>query len=278
MLRRFSSQFLGMNSSVVYDEGSAYVIDPGVFPKETRRILDFLAKENINEITVLLTHTHGDHIAGWYEFREYPIYGHECISEKSEDVRLNDVKYLKGMYRKQGIEEINHLKFPDNIQYLSEGTRRKIDPHSFIFFHVPGHSTDMSAIVIPEEKILFSGDMLILAPVPFILHSTRQYYQSLTKFSEIVEQYDLQCLVPGHGNLAKSKSEILERITNEKKYLENLVWKGLKLVRAGLTRAEIKKELTDATSPFTHSHAHQTNIQTILRELEDWLDEEVFLF
>ncbi|MFZ0390075.1 MAG: MBL fold metallo-hydrolase, partial [Calditrichia bacterium] len=98
MRRRFSSQFLGMNSTVVYEYGAAYVVDPGVFPQESSRILNFLHKKEVTDITVLLTHTHGDHISGWQEFSRFPCYAHECISAKTPDMRNNDVRYLRGMW------------------------------------------------------------------------------------------------------------------------------------------------------------------------------------
>ena len=47
MRRRFTSQFLGMNSVVVYQDNSGYLIDPGVFPQEIEKIKIFLDKENI---------------------------------------------------------------------------------------------------------------------------------------------------------------------------------------------------------------------------------------
>jgi len=278
MFRRFSSQFLGMNSGVIYQGHAAYVIDPGVFPQEVRKIKDFLKKENLEQITVLLTHTHGDHISGWFAFKDYPTYGHKCISRKSREVRDNDVRYLMGMYRKQGIEDTDDLVFPEPIIYLEDGIEETIPPYTFIFYHVPGHSPDMSAIVIPEEKMLFSGDMLIQGPTPFILHSTRLYWKSLQRFQELVDHYDLNCLIPGHGKPARSRNEIMERIEHEKKYLKNLVWEGLKLAQAGLDKGEIKTQLTNLNNNFARTHAHQANVQTFMRELEEWLDEEVMVF
>jgi len=277
MFRRFSSQFLGMNSGVVYQEKAAYVIDPGVFPQEIKKIKDFLEKENIAKITVLLTHTHPDHISGWFAFKNYPTYGHKCISRKSSEVRENDVRFLKGMYRKQGIEDTSNLVFPEPIIYLDDGIKKEILPFSFIFYHVPGHSPDMSAIVIPEEKMLFSGDMLIQGSTPFILHSTRLYWKSLQRIQDLVEQYDLQCLIPGHGKPARSGQEIMERVEHEKKYLKNLVWEGLKLAQAGLDKSEIKSRLINYNTHFARTHAHQANVQTFLREIEEWLDEEIIV-
>lgn len=274
MRRRFSSQFLGMNSTVVYRENAAYLVDPGVFPRETERIREFLERNTISEINLLLTHTHGDHISGWQMFRDYPCFAHQCVSAKSETVRNNDVRYLQGMWRKQGIEELSHLKFPDNIRYVQDGEFRHDPPFSFAFFHVPGHSVDMSAIVVPEENLLLSGDMLIQAPVPFILNSSRKYWDSLKRFRELVDEYDLHCLIPGHGKPAKSKAEIIKRIEHEQHYLQKLIWEGMKLARAGMRGEDLRQELYNLSDRYAKLHSHQSNVQTFLRELDDWLQSE----
>jgi len=271
MKRRFSSQFLGMNSTVIYREDTAYLIDPGVFPWEVERIKQFLEDQGLQRVSVLFTHTHGDHISGWYAFRSFPAFGHQAIARKPVAVRENDVRYIRGVWRKQSIENLDEVQFPSNIQYLSDGETLNVPPGSAIFFHTPGHSADMSAIIIPEEKMIFSGDMLIQTPLPFVLHSTREYWGSLRRIKQLVESYDLQCLIPGHRKPAESREEILERIQREKEYLRQLIWEGIKLARSGLQGDELKQQLLDMANLNGRLHAHQVNVQTFLRELDDWL-------
>ncbi len=276
MLRRFSSQFLGMNSAVVYQGNTAYLVDPGVFPWEIERIERFLEKESLSHLTVLLTHTHGDHISGWHRFRKHPTYGHRAIQSKPLAMRENDLKYLKGMWRKQGIEELDQLAFPEPIHYLENGSLQPIPPYSFTLYHVPGHSVDMSVIIIPEEEMIFSGDMLIQTPLPFILHSTYQYWHSLKLLKQLVHQYNLRCLVPGHGKPAKTQEEILRRIEHERHYLRQLVWQGIKYARAGYSGDELRQQLYQLYPDNSGFHPHQTNVQTFLRELDLWLAKENF--
>lgn len=271
MNRRFSSQFLGMNSTVIYRNDAALVVDPGVFPKEVERIKKFLGKMKFAHVAILLTHTHGDHISGWNYLRNFPTFGHESIAEKSPTVRENDVRYLKGMYRKQSIEEFDQLIFPDNIQFLPTAKPVEIPPCNFLFYHVPGHSADSSAIVVTGEKLMLSGDMLIQTPAPFILHSTRQYWTSLKYLKNLVYEYELQCLIPGHGRPAKSEEEILQRIEQEQTYLQKLVWEGVKLFRTGLEESEIMSRLLQLWQ-FS-AHAHRVNVNTLLRELQDWTND-----
>ncbi|MBN2365446.1 MAG: MBL fold metallo-hydrolase [Calditrichaeota bacterium] len=274
MLRRFSSQFLGMNSTLVYDNSEAYLIDPGVFPPELQRIRKFMIDQKLIESILLLTHTHGDHISGWHAFHDLPVYAHECLKSKSEDVRNNDVRYLRGMYRKQGYENLDDLRFPDDVNLIKDGEFMEIPPYSFAFFHTPGHSTDMTAIVIPEEKMLFSGDMLIQTQTPFILHSIRQYWKSLGRLKDVVVLYDIGCLIPGHGKPAKSQEDIIRRIENEQSYVQKLAVEGMEIVHAADSEEEIKLKLNQKFPKIAALHSHQSNVQTFLREYEDiYLDD-----
>lgn len=274
MKRRFSSQFLGMNSVVVYQGPAAYLIDPGVFPPELQRIRDFIVKESFSAVHILLTHTHGDHISGWKTFSEYSVFIHRCQEQKSAQMKNNDLRYVQGMYRKQGYDHFELLAFPDHATLIDDGEFISLPPFSFAFFHVPGHSTDMTTIIIPEEKLMLSGDMLIQTPIPFILHSVGQYWKSLQRLQRLVLEYEINCLIPGHGKPASPQTEIMIRIENEKKYVQDLLRTGTKLVRQGLDDIQLKEELELHFPHWAQIHAHQVNVQTFLREYPDLIDDE----
>jgi hydroxyacylglutathione hydrolase len=269
MRRRFSSQFLGMNSALVYNDIAAYLIDPGVFPPELDRIKEFIRQQSLEHISILLTHTHGDHISGWHAFRKYPVFTHQCVSSKVVAARENEVKFLKGIYRKQDYQVPDEVIFPDRISYMEDGEFKEISPDAFAFFHVPGHSTDMSAIVVQGERILFSGDMLIQAPTPFILHSIRQYWHSLKRLEEIVIHFEIDCLIPGHGKPAKSGERILQRIQNEMDYIQELVVTGIEISHSADSETEIKSKLYEHFHRFQNLHSHQVNVQTFIREYDN---------
>ena len=275
MVRRFSSQFLGMNSAVIYHDGAAHLVDPGVFPKEIVHIKNFLQREQLGKMTILLTHTHGDHISGWNAFSDHPTYAHISVSTKSQTIRDNDVRYLQGMYRKQGITDIESLTFPVDMHYVNEGELIQRPPTAFLFFHTPGHSIDMSIIVFPEEKLLVSGDMLIQTPLPFILHSILEYWNSLAKIKKLVHEFNVQTHVPGHGKPASNQDELLKRIVHEQKYLQKLVLRGKECILENMTEKKIKEQLASCFPELTTLHAHQSNIQTFIRE-QDRLSTDEF--
>ncbi len=270
MQQLFSSQYLGMNSTVLYDGDAAFLIDPGVFPPEIDRIEKFIHEKKFSKLSVLLTHTHGDHIAGWYRFRDFPVFSHRSVSQKTPDMQENDLRYIRGMWRKMGYETPAELAFPHPLTMTDDGDIRTAEPYPFVFYSAPGHSVDMSVIIFPEQKLIFSGDMLILSPLPFILKSVRQYQQSLLKLRDLTRQYGLKMLIPGHGKPASAQTDILGRIAKELDYTGKLLDMGKTLSQAGLEEAELRRQLYEIVTDEMSQHAHQTNVQTMLRELEVW--------
>ena len=64
MSLRIDTFVLGLfktNCYVLRDGAECWVVDPGLLP---RRLIRFLRAENIVPSRILLTHGHGDHIAG----------------------------------------------------------------------------------------------------------------------------------------------------------------------------------------------------------------------
>lgn len=268
MVKRFSSKFLLMNSGIVYNQGSAYLVDPGVFPEEILNISRFFKSKDIKHLALLLTHTHGDHISGWHKFSQWSTYSHEIAGKKSQESIDHELRYLKGIYRKAGYIDHNKLAFPDKIELVKEGEIINIPPYTFTFYQIPGHSSDMCAIHIPEKKLLFSGDMLIQRPTPFILHSIRKYFNSLHKLINIVREQKIQLLIAGHGKPATSQHEILNRLSYELDYIKSIVRYGYEL--SNLSDANLAKKLYNFSGKYLYLHSHCTNVQTLLRERDTW--------
>lgn len=64
-----------------------------------------------------------------------------------------------------------------------------------ILLHTPGHSNDSVSVYIPEEGVLFSGDL------PVMIHSYKDTFTlSFLNTLEKLSQLDIRDIYPGHGN------------------------------------------------------------------------------
>jgi glyoxylase-like metal-dependent hydrolase (beta-lactamase superfamily II) len=98
---------------------------------------------------------------------------------------------------------------------------------------MPGH-TDCSAIIhIPDEKIIFAGDLLFAKTFPWAGDPTADPNQWIESFQKILKM-DIDTIIPGHGPIS-GKEEIRIQLEWFKKTLDEMK----QLISEGVTREEI---------------------------------------
>ncbi|MDQ0254425.1 glyoxylase-like metal-dependent hydrolase (beta-lactamase superfamily II) [Evansella vedderi] len=143
---------LQTNGYILYnDNGSGVIIDPGGNDKQ---LLSWLKEKDITILAILLTHAHFDHIGAVDTVRttfNAPVYLHKKEAHWLTDPQLNG----SGLF--QGIEPISTKKADHLIS--AEGPL-EIGGIEFQIFETPGHSPGSVSFYLPEESIVFSGDVL----------------------------------------------------------------------------------------------------------------------
>lgn len=215
--------------AVVTPEG-AVVIDTLPFPSETRQIIDFLSQRAPAGIRYLiLTHYHADHTLGASLFKGVPIISH---------VLCRDLLAARGpgalaSARAQNPElaEVS-LRLPDIVFEGGELSVR-LAGKIITLVHLPGHSTDVLAAYIKDDKILFASDAM--TPVPMIADGDpRSLIDSLKR----MKLFGLESIVQGHGEMIL-RGEINESINSNVNYLNRIM-----ALVAGLIRSRQPREAT----------------------------------
>lgn len=155
-IKQFTFNPLGVNTYVIWDESTleAAIIDCGTFSKEEEKQLSaYLVENNLKLSSVLLTHTHFDHIFGLLyiynvykkqphcHFAEHPIY--QSMPEMARQFRITVPTPLPSVER-----------------FLNDGDTIQLGNTSIEVIHTPGHTPGGICFYIPTEGILFSGDTL----------------------------------------------------------------------------------------------------------------------
>ncbi len=140
-------------------------------------LIDTSSKENQEELiesleelntkpseikTIILTHNHWDHVGNTEIFKNAKIYGNK---KDFEDDNIQDIKKLQG--------------------------------DTFEIIEAPGHTPGSTCILLKENKILFSGDVLFhngIGRTDFKESSPKDMGKSLEKLDKV--EYNLLC--PGH--------------------------------------------------------------------------------
>ena len=140
------------NSYVVWRDGSrqAVVIDPGTEPEA---ILEFLAERGLTPEAILNTHGHADHIAGNADLKA-------AFPNAPLVIGVNDVPLLSdpdlNVSRSFGFDLIS----PPADRTVREGDRLEFAGVAFEVRDIPGHSPGHVVFIVPNEGIVFGGDVL----------------------------------------------------------------------------------------------------------------------
>ena len=105
-IKRFVGGSLESNGYIIsnWEKGGCYIIDPGYEPK---KFIDYVEKEGLSLLGVILTHHHHDHVGGAAKIRDYfgaPVMMHETdahVYKGEVDRQLKDGDVLETLRRIQ---------------------------------------------------------------------------------------------------------------------------------------------------------------------------------
>lgn len=218
-----SETYAQVSAGVIAGPQWAVVIDT-LMPQETLAMREFIeGKLNVPVRYVINTHHHADHSWGNCYFPGATVIGHERCRQMliSRTPSALEVASKENPLYKQ-------LKIiPPHITFSKGQFGMRIGKKHITLFLAPGHSPDGIAVLIEEDRILFSGDAFM--PLPFIVDGDAdRFIETITKISEM----GLENIIQGHG-------DIILRGEIEEKAKANITY--IKAIRKAVTTAMRRK-------------------------------------
>jgi cyclase len=182
------------NSGVIVDgSGTAVLVDTLSTEKRTRALLDEVARVSSGAPrAVVNTHHHPDHTYGnGFLPAGTTVIGHEKCRE---------------MVLAAGLEATNVITAPDygdltlrppEVTFADRMTLH-LEELALELLHVggPAHTTNDVLVWLPEQKVLFSGDLAFNGGQPFVLEgSIAGFRRAITQMQALAPEV----LAPGHG-------------------------------------------------------------------------------
>jgi len=213
----------GGNSGVIVGDKGVIVIDAKTSAAGGKELLEDVAKITPKPVTTVIeTHSDGDHINGLVSFPTgIAIIAHE--NNKKEQ----DTAFAAGG---RGAPPEGYL--PNQLVSKNKETR-KIDGVKVELFHwAPAHTSGDLVIYLPDEKIVFTGDIIAMQlPDPLIHLEKNGSSAGWIATVKGITGLSADQFVPGHGDL-QTKAAIQKRLADaeaKRAKIKDLVAQGKSL-------------------------------------------------
>jgi len=235
------TEFHGANVAFIVTGEGVMLIDTPMLPNDARFWLSEIKRRTDQEIIYIInTDHHRAHVIGNQFFPMATVVAHEYAWKEMKSYGDSFRTRLINMYRDRIPEAVAEWK--RNLQII----KPEITFTGRIFFFkgdkeihlipVGGHTSATTVIYFPNEKLLFTGDVVVTDRPPFLSQgNTRQWLQALTYLRKL--HYDI--LIPGHGEPAGK--EATENMSN---YLRMVRRKVRSAYHAGLPKADTARSLS----------------------------------
>jgi cyclase len=234
------AEWPGANASCVSTTDGLVLIDTPYYPSHAVKWKKTVeSKGNVKYL--INTEPHHDHYVGAFFFT-VPAVAHERTREL---MAAADVKQILAMLAQNDPKDIPLVKnYKMHIPEItfSERMSMYLGRHSFQLFYMPGHSLGQIAILVPEERVIFTGDNVTNKRQGF-LHEADPYawLDSLKR----IGQLDFDYIVPGHG-LPCEKSYLKE----ETAFVQSCIDKIKEAINKGWSKEESIARVSFETYPL----------------------------
>ena len=234
----------GANQGFVVSGDSCLVVDSGFHNRTALEILRRIGKFRPKRIILVNTHYHSDHVLG------NSVFAHEggvvLSHEKCRKSMRRHSERLLAKYRARNPElarllervKVSYpsLTYRDSVCLLSE------DDFQVEVFHpgVRAHTDGDSIVHVPDDRVVFAGDVLWVGYHPNLEDSS---IQGQVRALKMILTLNPRKIVPGHGPVC-GLSEVRRFI----RYLEALDQNSRRAVRDGLSPKDAVNSLTPSWS------------------------------
>jgi cyclase len=208
-----SEMYARVNAGAIVGPDWAIVIDTLAYPEETKEIREFIEERLEKPVRYLInTHYHADHTLGNCWFPNAIIVSYELCRQFLDHRGREALDQAKQNNRE--LADV-HIVLPD-VTFTKGELEIRIGKRTIRLMHLPGHSADGIGVLVVEDRVLFSGD--IMMPLPYILDGE---IDVMTETMKEIPKMKLENLVQGHGEVIL-RGEIPSAVKENINYLADI--------------------------------------------------------
>lgn len=220
------------NCGFVVGDDQVVVIDATSTEARTRAFIDAIRTISGAPIATLVnTHHHADHTHGNYLFEGATIVAHRECRRVMLGVGLPDYSAAFPGVEWGDLEfAAPTLTFDGGLDLYAGSHQIQLQDLGFV-----AHTEGDVMAWLPENRVLFSGDLVFHGGTPFALFGS---VQGTIDAMDRLEAFGADVLVPGHGPVAHGAAAIAAAITDQREYLTFVQQQAAAGIEAGRSPLE----------------------------------------
>ena len=210
------------------------MIDTPQLPVDAIKWRDEIAKHG--KVRYLInTEPHGDHFSG-NNFFDGTIVAHEGTGKAIAASSVENYKQSLQQKSPESLPLMRGFMFRTPDITFNERLTIFLGDHTIQLIHMPGHTAYQVAVLIPDEKAVFTSDN-IFYKVQAWLHQALpfKWLESLNQ----LKTFDVDTLIPGHGDIC-DRSYIPEMSSFIQKWIDTVTT----AIRQGLSLEEAQETIS----------------------------------
>ena len=218
----FESALFRTTTTLLTGTDHLLLVDPNWLPEEIDVIRRYAEmRRGRREGYLLFTHSDYDHILGYGSFSHFIVIASRAFVDQPKRAEiLQEIRDFDDQYY---ISREYPLRYPAVDIVIDPPVRSlQLGGEDYEIFHAPGHTDDSVAVLNRTRGILIAGDYLSNIEFPFIYDSVDGYRRTLNLFGQLLAAGDIRLLIPGHGDPTDDPDEMRQRLTDARRYLDDL--------------------------------------------------------
>jgi glyoxylase-like metal-dependent hydrolase (beta-lactamase superfamily II) len=220
------------NSGIIVGDDGVMVIDTQATPDMAQDVIDRVRQVTNKPIKyAVLSHYHAVRVLGASAYGAEHIIAsqgtHELIVERGQQDYDSEAQRFPRLF--QGIESVPGLTWPtltfETSMTLWMGGREVRIAHLG-----RGHTKGDTVVWLPDDKVLFSGDLVEYGATPY---TGDAYLSDWPATLDAVQALGAEKLVPGRGDALTTKTEIADGIAGTRAFIADMFGAAKKGVEAG---------------------------------------------
>jgi glyoxylase-like metal-dependent hydrolase (beta-lactamase superfamily II) len=205
-----SEVYAQVNAGAVVGPDFTVLIDTLAYPDEIRDIKRFTEDHLGRPVRYIInTHYHTDHTLGNSFFPRATIISH-ALCRHFLDTRGREALEVSQEQNSE-LKEAG-IRLP-SVTFEEGSATIRVGKRSLHLVPLPGHSADGIGVLVQEDRVLFSGDVMM--PVPYLADGD---YDQMIASLKSIPKMKLENLVQGHGE-SVLRGEVTTTVRSNLSYL-----------------------------------------------------------